>query len=277
VPVGFGLASGASTDAYTLDPDKISRLNPQNTISLTHIDLATSARLTDIALGISVSQIMNIGIEQLSNHTVGGNTAFDFQVSTFIDAKPTSANLHCYIIAENYLNTVNATTNQSGVGTLALQVPSGNVDDALLIVFARAPFDERITSFTVYKFANSMQQTTPSNTSLSLSPLDSTLFYNASDGVSVEKVYALTYSYLQTPTPGSSQCTVPASVDHSPSVLVACASDGSGYFEEWTAYPQVPLTAGSGFANSERNVFTYTVTVDGVLYKLQISLGAINR
>jgi hypothetical protein len=35
----------------------------------------------------------------------------------------------------------------------------------------------------------------------------------------------------------------------------------------------VPLTAGSGFDNSERNIFSYTVTIKGVLYKLDVSLG----
>jgi hypothetical protein len=278
VPANFGLAAtGNSLGAYTLDPDKISRLNFQNNASLSYPELAASAGINNIAVGIAVSQILDIEIEQTANHTVGSNTSFDFQVSTSIEAKPNSASLHCYVVAESYLSEVNATTNASGVGSLTVQVPSAGVDDALLIVFARVPFDNRLTSFAVYSFANSAQQSLPSSTQLSMSPLDSILYYNASDGVSVQNVYALSYSYQQTASlMRTSQRAIPPSIDHSPTVLVACASGGEGYFEEWTAYPQVPLTTGSSFENSERNVFTYTVTIDDVLYKLQLSLGAIN-
>ena len=46
-------------------------------------------------------------------------------------------------------------------------------------------------------------------------------------------------------------------------------------FQEWTSYPQVPLTAGSNFHSSEQNAFNYIVTINDCLYKLEISFGDI--
>ena len=278
VPTYFGLAdSSLSASAYTLDSDKISRLNSQNIASLNYLDLENSTRLTDIALAITVTQIMNIEIEPISNQTIGNNITFDFRISTTINAQPNSATLHCYVVTDESLGAVNGTTNNSGSGSLTVQVPTVNLNDALLVVFARSSFDDKITSYIIYTFADSKQETIPSNTELGLSPLNGNLNYNSSNGFSVQKVHALTYSYQQTPTAEGSQFVIPASIDHSPSVLVVCAGSVRGNVEEWTAYPQVPLSVGSNFANSERNVFTYTVTIDGVLYDLQLSLGALNK
>jgi hypothetical protein len=152
------------------------------------------------------------------------------------------------------------------------------VNDALLVVFARAPFDERITSFETYNFANSNQETTPTNTALSLNPLNYKLNFNSTSGLSVQTVYLLTYSYDQAITSfSSSQATIPKIVDKSPIILVACGLNSTDYFEEWTSYPQIPLTAGSAFEYSEKNIFSYMVTVNGVLYQLEVSLGDINH
>ena len=60
-------------------------------------------------------------------------------------------------------------------------------------------------------------------------------------------------------------------------VLVVCGFNGADFFQEWTAYPQVPLKAGANFAGSEQNVFSYIVTVNGVLYRLDLSLGDLPK
>jgi hypothetical protein len=144
-------------------------------------------------------------------------------------------------------------------------------------VFARAPFDERITSYATYNLVTSTEETEPANTTLSLSPLDYALGFNESSGVSLQKLYVLSYSYQQAINGvQSSPCQIPKLIDHSPNVIVACGQSGAQPIEEWTSYPQVPLTTGSSFANSERDVFPYMVTIDGVLYKLQVTLGDIN-
>ena len=72
-------------------------------------------------------------------------------------------------------------------------------DNALLIVFARASIDDRITSYAIYNFANSTQESTPSSTKLGLSPLDYTLNLNDnSPGLTIQNGYVFSYSYQQT-------------------------------------------------------------------------------
>jgi hypothetical protein len=56
-------------------------------------------------------------------------------------------------------------------------------------------------------------------------------------------------------------------------VLVVCGTSDGEMFAEWTSYPQVPLSAGANFAVSEQNVLCYTVTINGALYKVQVTLG----
>jgi hypothetical protein len=277
VPPDFGLADTSSNGAYELDIDKISRLNTQNNNALSYLDLTNASKLYDIALGITVSQVMTINIQQTSNSTVGSDTSFIFTVSTNIESKPISTNLHCYIIADSYTNQINATT-QSGSGLLTVQFPTSLINDALLVVFARTPFDERITSFVTYNFADSTQETTPTDTALSLSPLNYKLNFDTTSGLSLQTIYLLTYSYDQAITSFSgSQATIPKIIDKCPIILVACGLNGTDYFEEWTSYPQIPLTAGSSFEYSERNIFGYTITINGVLYKLEVSLGDVNH
>ena len=60
VPVDFGLAASDSTLPYEVDIDKISRLNSTDNYSLSYSDLETAAKLSNIALGITVSQIMTV-------------------------------------------------------------------------------------------------------------------------------------------------------------------------------------------------------------------------
>lgn len=277
VPSDFGLASNSGV-AYELDADKITRLNAVNINSLSYFELANSSKLTNIALGIVVSQIMALNLTQTSSSTVGDETSFTFTVSTSIDSKPTAASLQCYVISNNYLSNLTASTSSSGVGSFNVQIPSGVADEAMLVAFARTSFDERITSYAVYNFAGSAQESAPNNEVLTLSPLNYELsFTSNSSDLTVENGYLFTYSYTQAlqNLDGTSNCSFPNLIDKSPSVIVVCGQNGGVYFQEWTAYPQVPLKAVSSFHGSEQNAFSYLVTIKGVLYKLQISFGDV--
>ncbi len=270
----FGLAKSNSNTAYELDIDKISRLNSLNNFSLSYPELSNAAKL-NIALGIKVSQLMKINVAQSSNSTSGSDTSFTFQVSANIDSKPTSANLHCYVAANTYLTAVNASIPDTGTCQVTLQIPTAETDNALLITFARASIDDRITSYAIYNFANSAEESIPHSTELALSPLDYTLSLNDSvPGLSVQNGYAFSYSYQQhLPSTGASEISIPILLDKSPIVLVVGGLNGTNNFQEWTAYPQVPLKAGANFGGSEQNVFSYIVTVNSVLYRLDLSLG----
>jgi hypothetical protein len=278
VPEDFGLAAASSTNPYELDLDKVTRLNGLNNYSLSYFNLANSAQLSNIALGITVSQIMTINIEQTSSITAGDYVSNTFTVLTSINSEPTSASLSCYVEANNYLTTVAGNTSGIGVGSLTVQIPTGSAGNALLVVFARASFDDRVTSYAIYNFADSAQESAPSNDVLTLTPLDFMLSYttNATDLTFQDScVFSFAYQQNLTPLSGTNQYVIPSLADTSPLVIVVSGYSDGTYFQEWTSYPQVPLTAGSSFQNSEQNVFSYIVTINGVLYKVDVSFGDV--
>jgi hypothetical protein len=276
LPIDFGLASSFSHNTYELDLDKICRLNSLNKYALSYLDLSNAAKL-DMALGIKISQLMTINIIQLSNSTVGSETSFAFQISTSIDSKPTRASLCCYFVADSYLTEVNASIPDIGIGQVTVQIPTSGTENTLLVAFARAYIDDRITSYAIYNFAHSTQESIPSSTNLALSPLDYTLNINDT-GLEVLNGYVFSYSYQQLlPSLEGSQVAIPKLLDKSPLVLVVEGINGTINFKEWTAYPQIPLKIGSNFNDSEQNIFSYIVTVKGVLYRLDFSLGDLPR
>ena len=277
VPADFGLAAGSSTIPFELDIDKITRLNNLNSYSLSYFDMANAAKLNNIALGITVSQVMSINIEQISNST-GNDASFTFAILTSIDSEPTSASLNCYVVANNYLSNVTDSTSGIGVGYVTVQIPSAATGNAMLIVFARASFDDRITSYAIYNFLNSTQESSPSNDILTLTPLNYTLsFTTNSTDLTIQNGYVFSYAYEQNlaSIEGTVQYLIPKIIDKSPFVIVLWGFNNGTYFQEWTSYPQVPLKAGSSFEDSEQNVFSYIVTINGVLYKVDVSFGDV--
>lgn len=275
LPEDFGLAAIPSSSPYELDIDKVSRLNSNHNNALSITDLSKSTKLSNVALGIVVSQILSVNMQQISNQTVGNQITFTFEVSTSINSKPTSTSLQYYVIANNYLLQQNSTIN--GTSNITLQIPSAQASNALLVMFARAPFDERLTSFGTYDFATGTQKSGPSNHVVSLSPHDYVLSVNSAlPGVTVSNAYVFSFTNSsQLQANPNNQFSFPKIADKSPLVLVVCGNSGAQYFQEWTAYPQVPLNAGSTFEGSAKNVFSYIVTVREVLYRLDIVLGDV--
>lgn len=280
IPSDFGLATSSSSSIpFELDMDKVTRLNSQNNASLSYIDMLNATCLNNIAMGITVSQIMSINIEQSSNSTVGNETYFTFTILTSIESEPTSATLQCYVIADNYLSNITGSTSDVGLGYITVQMTSEAKANAMLIVFARASFDDRLTSYAIYNFVNSTQEQSPSNDMLTLSPLNYMLSIttNSSD-LTVQNGYVFSYSTDQSLVymKNSAEWSIPNIIDTSPFIVVACGQNNSTYFQEWVAYPQIPFNAGSSFTGSEQNVFSYTVTINGALYKINVSFGDVS-
>jgi hypothetical protein len=272
LPIDFGIASSLSHSTYELDIDKICRLNSLNNCSLSYFDISKAAKL-NLALGIEVSQLMTVNIVQLSNTTTGSFTSFTFQISANINSKPTSGSLHCYFSAYTQLTEVNASIPESGNIQVTVQIPTSETENTLLIAFARASFDDRITSYAIYNFAYSSQESTPRSSYLALSPLNYTLSLNDTL-LRVLNGCVFSYSFQQQlPSLESSQVTIPKLLDNSPLVIVVKGINGTQYFQEWSAYPQIPLKIGANFDRSEQNIFSYVVTIKGVLYRLDLSLG----
>ena len=279
VPADFGLATTSSTIPYELDFDKVTRLNNQNNYSLSYTDIENSAKLNNVAIGITISQMMSISIEQVSNTTESANSSYTFTILTSIDSEPASANLICYVTSTNYLSELTGSTSDVGVGSLTVQIPTQATGDTLLIMFARAVCDQRITSYSIYNIASSNQETISSENILNLSPLNYTLnIFTSSSNMTIQNAYLFSYSYLQNLTyaPSTGQCAIPGIIDNSPFIILVSGSNGGASFQQWVAYPQVPLKAGSSFEDSEQNVFSYTVTIKGVLYNIRLSFGGLS-
>jgi hypothetical protein len=278
VPADFGLAASSSTIPYELDVDKVTRLNSLNNYSISYFDMETTSKLNNIALGIAVSQIMDVSIEQSSISTRSGYTSFNLSISTSIDSEPVSASLNCYVVANNHLNNITSSTSDIGLGNITVQIPSAATDNAMAIVFARASFDDRITSYAIYNLANSTQETVSSSDFLTLSPIDYKLSFSTnSSELTIQNGYVFSYLHHQNLayTQGATECAIPQIVDKSPLIIVVCGVNNGTYFQEWVSYPQVPFNAGSDFSGSQQNVFSYTVSINGVLYKLDISFGGV--
>ena len=278
VPADFGLAAASSTIPYELDVDKVTRLNSLNNYCLSYFDMETSSKLNGVALAIAVSQILDVSIEKSSSSLTGNDASFTLSISTSIDSEPVSASLKCYVVANNYLNNITSNTSNVGLGYLNVQIPSQAAGNAMVIVFARASFDDRITSYAVYDPANSTQETVSSSNFLTLSPLNYKLSLSTnSSELTIQGGYVFSYAYEQSLalTPGATQCPITEIVDKSPLIIVVNGVDNGAYFQEWVSYPQVPFSAGSDFSAPPQNVFSYTVTINGALYKLEISFGGV--
>jgi hypothetical protein len=276
LPTDFGLSASDSTNSYQIDADKITRLSSQTNGSLSYIDLLNAAKLTNIALGITVSPIMTVEAFQVDNSTTGSNTSFDFQVSTSIDSKPTRATLHCYILADSYYSTANGTIQANGMGSITFQIPNTKINTTNLIIFAEATFDARVLSYTVYNLTDSSPESISNNNIFLLNTVNHQIdLANNTTALSNLGGYLFSYSTMQSLNfaQGQNYWAIPSSTVNSPIILVIFSVSDGLYIQQWSAYPQVPLKAGADFEGQEQNVFSYIVTINGVLYRLDISLG----
>ena len=279
IPVNFGLSSSSTNCLYELDVDKISRLNSQNQHALSYMEVLNAARISNIALGVSVSQMLSIEVVLSDNSTVDDVTAYTFQVTVSQDAGPISANLHCYALANSFLTDVSTVTSNAGTGSITVNIPTSDSGPVLLVVFARASFDDRLCAYTAYSFAHQSDSPQLNLTFLGLSPINNTLNVQLNyPSVTVENVYAFSYSYSANVTPTSNTTyAIPDFVDKSPTVLIAQGVNGTVRFVEWISYPSVPLTFGDDLSDSSAHIFVYTVTIRDALYRLTLRLGdAVN-
>lgn len=276
VPSSFGLAR-AGSQACELDIDKISRLNSQSTTALTYVDVSAAARLYSLAFSMTVTPLLQITIQPAGSTTNSTATTYNYQVSTTVNLEPAAARIQCYIIQTGQVTSVQASTSSSGQGIITFTLPNTEPGQVLLAVFAKADLDERLTACQICSFIHvSGEQPIPP---LTLDTLDNKLTVNITQpGTTVNHVYAFTFSHQSLLTKDSSgNYNIPRYLDKSPILLVTTASNQTAEFTAWTSYPNVPLTFGSNFANTEQNTFVYTVTINGVLYRLTVTLGEIAK
>lgn len=279
IPVTLGFAKTNSLYANELDVDKVSRLNTQNSYALTYLQTLTTARLKDIALRISISQLINISISLSSNSTTLNSTTYIFRIRTIEDGAPIQTFLHYFTIARNFeYDAFNATTSD-GTSYIDAEIPNASAGTVSLVIFARAYQDLTMTAYAVYSFGHLSPDPSPSGTFARLSPLNYTLSTDRkSSETTIQKCYALSYAYrfdiVQT---AEGKYQIPKILEASPIVLVISGYSNSTYFTEWTSYPQIPFEAGADFKNAESYVYSYIVTVKNIMCRLTLRFGGISR
>ncbi len=277
IPVNFGLSDSKSAGSFELDIDKISRLSSQNEYSLSYPEISKAARLTNIAFGVSLTQMLSIDVEPSGNTTLDDVTEYTFTVSVRQESGPVAAGLRCYVLAGDFMGNVSGATSSSGVSNVSVEIPNSSSGPAILVVFARATFDDRMTAFEVYPFAHQSMDPLPNHTFSGLSSLNYSLATNPNfPSSTIENGYVFSYNYQSNLTSTSSNTyAIPKILDESPLVILVQGVNGTTQFAEWTSYPQLPLDVGADFRNSEENLFAYPVTVNGVLYKLTLCFGDV--
>jgi hypothetical protein len=277
VPKSFGLSMNNTERLYEIDADKITRLNSLNDYSISYYASFTAARLNNIAFGVSVSQMLDVNIELIRNATLENGTEYTFQISVSQDTGPVRADLHSYFIANNFLGTASNSTSDSGVGQITVAIPNSSSGSSTFLVFARAACDDRLTAFSVFPFQHLSESLQTNQSFVSLSPLNYALNLRTNfPYTTIENASAFTYTFQSNLNLSSSNsCPVPAFLDKSPIVLLVQGKNGLISFNEWTAYPEVPLRFGADFSHSETNVFVYPVTINDVLYKLTLLFGDV--
>lgn len=272
MPEIFGLAKNNSLVPYELDVDKVCRLNPENAYHISYPSLLESLKIKNVALRISITQIIDISITPIANQSSDSLTNYTFQIKVKEEGLPVSASLHCYMLAKNFLSGVYTNTNQNGEATVSFAIPNDSNGTALLVAFARNSQDERIAGYATYSFGHLSESPPPNRSFVELSPLDYRLYVNKLyDDATLLEAYALTYSYNKTLTlSNNSAYDIPEFLDKSPMMLVVTGTNSSDYFVEWTAYPQIPLEMGANMQGLESSSFLYIVSINEVLYKVRI-------
>ncbi|MGB9713851.1 MAG: hypothetical protein ACPLZC_02590 [Candidatus Bathyarchaeales archaeon] len=285
VPEKFGLAE-ADAEAYTLDIDKVSRLNSENRFSLSYAQMFASLKISDVSFRIEIEPIFEVSINLTATFHAENDIIYQFGVSTEKHGVPVDAELKFYVVAENHFEANQAYTS-NGMAAFNVTIPEDVGGPALLVVFAKAVYNARMVSFSAYAFEHNLGKPQPVGTFLRLSPLNHTLeaFFGYQE-TTLTEAYALTFNYSSTlaKIANDSQLAmyrIPCLQDSSPILLVVTGRNSTSFFAEWVSYPQVPLQTGANFENSTTisNIFTYSyiVTINNAFYQCKLWLGGPKR
>lgn len=284
-PEDFGLAREDSDVPYELGIDKVSRLNSENVYALRYDEIFTVADVPDVSFRIEVKPVFDVTINLTATHNEVNATVYQLEVLTQKSGLSVRTELNCYLVAENYLEMV-YDGYSSGNVRFNVSLSDSINGPALLVALAKSDSNAKVASFNAYAFAHNSAEPEPRGTFLRLSPLNHTLDAAfSSSNTSLSTAYALTFNYNSTLTEieRSSESTafsIPSLLD-GPMIIVVSGWNSTVFFNEWTAYPQVPLQVGADFTSSTptSGVFAYTntVTINCAIYECTIWLGGPRR
>jgi hypothetical protein len=287
VPSSFGLAKADGTLPYELDTDKVTRLNSENVYSLTYSDLWQAFGVNDASFQMEIKMLFDLSVQLVSNSTQGSQTVYEFEVRAEKSGMPISADLRSYVVLRDFINVAGASTSSSGASTVTIGIPNSINGTALLLTFAKSTANPQVVSYVIYAFSHNSPNPLPNGTFVNLSPLNCVLnasFTYAATEVIKAQVFTFSYNFSLTEMTQGIQTVeyvVPSLIDSSASVLVVTGSNGSAYFAEWVACPQVPLQVGADFiesiAGSRVEVYRQVVTIGSALYEVVTKWGGLSN
>jgi len=280
-PEEFGLAMAEAETPYTLDPDKVSRLNSENVYCLSYAQIFTSLKTPDLSIRIEVKPLFNVKLNLTATFESVDKRVYTFEATLERDSGVrVSANLKVYALAGSLFLQNSILPNVDGEASFNITAPKSLESPILLVVFAKSTQNSRIASYAVYYLAGG-EKPLPKGAFLRLSPINQTLTITSTcSGVFLEGVYAITFNHVgRLSQTRNNVFGIPLFVDASPMVLVATGWNTTQRFIEWTAYPQIPLQTGVNFSNllSTLNVYVYEhlVSINHCIYKCAIFLGGL--
>jgi len=278
IPTSLGFADSAASLPYSLDIDKITRLNSLNTFSLTYSQLWQSLGVDDVSFRVEVKTLFNI-TTTLTSTTAGVNeTTYEFDLYAHKSGTPVLASLHSYVVVRDYVNSVVSETAVNGHSSISVAIPNSMNGTALLATFAKAESNQQIVAFNAYSFSHNSSEPLPDRTFTQLNPLNHILnitFTHPSEEIRKTLVLTHNYNFSLSEKSSNAQSTeydIPRLLDSSVMILVITGFNGSSSFAEWVSYPQVPLAVGTDFDNAETGAktvaFTDIVAINSALYEV---------
>ena len=269
IPTALGLADG--DEAYSLDIDKLTRLNQNNQYAVNYSTIWNSLGVEDVSLGIEVSLLYDLSLSVLSSVDNGDNTTYTIQAVCTKDGYPVESDLSYYVAVRSSTFHATGNTNSSGIGTVQFTLPDSQSGTAMLVGFSK--LQDSMITYDILPFAHQSGAPQPANTYATLSPLNHILYPDITNGSSVNAV-VFSYDYSFNLTSSGLEYLIPSLQDGSPMILVLTGIDGVDYWSEYVAYPQVPLELGitmdSDYVLSDVSTCTYLVEVSGNHYKIVI-------
>jgi hypothetical protein len=231
--------------------------------------------------------LFDLSVQLVSNSTQGNLTVYEFEVRAEKSGMPISADLRSYVVLRDFVNDTEASTSSNGASTLTMGIPNSINGTALFLAFARSTVDPQVVSYIVYAFSHNSPNPLPNGTFVDLSPVNYILnasFAHATTEVIKAQVFTFSYNFSLTELTQGTQTVeyvVPRLIDSSASVMVVTGSNGSAYFAEWVAYPQVPLQIGADFSESitgsRVEVCSQVVTIGSALYEVVTKWGGLSN
>ncbi|MGD8506843.1 MAG: hypothetical protein PVF15_09310 [Candidatus Bathyarchaeota archaeon] len=282
-PSSLGLAKANSSVPYEIDIDKVSRLNSENTYSLTYRELWESFGIMDVSFQIEIGTLFELSIDLVSNQTLGDETVYAFEVETKKSGMPVSASLSSYVVVEAFVDHVTSLTSSNGTGSFSVNIPNSLNGTTLLIAFAQAKVNPQMVSFNVHAFDHNLSNPSPDKAFLNLSPLNHVLnvtFNYPSTEILKAQVFTFNYNFSLTESAQGEQTVeydIPRLLDSSPMIMALTGFNGSSSFAEWVSYPQLPLQIGSDFGESTAGAKIVSqitiVTINHALYEVVTKWG----